>query len=107
MEKTRLGGIPKGFSAWDHTEILKTEENIRFYLEASIGEDEGDGKPIQNALDVAVRVRGMPRLARDKGLAREGLYKALSCERNPEFSTVMKVTRALGLKLAVTHCLPT
>ncbi|MDP1885657.1 addiction module antidote protein, partial [Polaromonas sp.] len=58
-----------------------------------------DGSLVRAALGDIARARGMSQLARDTGLAREGLYKALSPEGNPEFATVMKVIKALGLKL--------
>lgn len=64
-----------------------------------VEEDPGDGSLIRRALGDIARARGMTQLARDTGLAREGLYKALSQEGNPEFATIMKVIKALGLKL--------
>lgn len=87
------------FSRWDAADDLKTEEDIRLYFEACLEEDPGDGSLIRSALGDIARARGMTQLARDTGLAREGLYKALSAEGNPEFTTVMKVIKALGLKL--------
>lgn len=95
--------IPEGFSRWDSAELLRTEKDFQLYLDACIEEDEGDGRLINHALGVIARARGMTQLAKDTGLAREGLYKALSAEGNPEFSTIMKVTRALGLKLTMNH----
>lgn len=86
---------------WDVVEHLKDEEDMRLYFEACIEEDPGDGSLIRAALGDIARARGMSQLARDTGLAREGLYKALSAEGNPEFSTIMKVIKALGLKLHV------
>jgi len=87
------------FSRWDAADDLKTEEDIRLYFDACLEEDPGDGSLIRSALGDIARARGMSQLARDTGLAREGLYKALSAEGNPEFTTVMKVIKALGLKL--------
>lgn len=95
--------IPEGFSRWDAAEHLRTEEDMQLYLDACLEEDAGDGRLINAALGDIARARGMSQLARDTGLTREGLYKALSSEGNPEFSTVLKVIRALGLKLAVKH----
>ena len=66
-------------------------------------EDPGDGSLIRAALGDIARARGMAQLARDTGLSREGLYKALSKDGNPEFSTVVKVIHALGLKLHAAH----
>ncbi|MDR2710289.1 MAG: putative addiction module antidote protein [Burkholderiales bacterium] len=101
--------IPKGFSRWDVVEYLKTDEDIQGYLDSCFEEDPGDGSLIRAALGDIARARGMAQLARDTGLAREGLYKALSAEGNPEFSTVMRVIQALGLKLHVGagHAIPT
>lgn len=95
--------IPKGFSRWDAADGLNTEADMQLYLEACLEEDPGDGSLIRAALGDIARARGMSQLARDTGLAREGLYRALSPEGNPEFSTVMKVIRALGLKLTAAH----
>lgn len=85
----------------DGIEQFKTGQSIALYLDAYIEEDPGDGSRIRAALGDVARARGMSQLARDTGLAREGLYKALSAEGNPEFSTIMKVMRALGVKLHV------
>lgn len=93
--------LPEKFSRWDSADYLKTEEDIDLYFELCLQEDPGDGSLICRALGSIARARGMSQLARDTGLAREGLYKALSPEGNPEFATVMKVIKALGLKLGV------
>ena len=87
------------FSRWDSADYLETEEDIALYFEASIEEDPGDGSLLRAALGDISRARGMTRLARETGLTRAGLYKALAKDGNPEFSTVMKVIKALGLKL--------
>lgn len=84
---------------WDVVEHLQTDEDIALFLDASIEEDPGDGSVIRSALGSIARAKGMSQLARDTGLAREGLYKALSEDGNPEFGTIMKVIRALGLRL--------
>lgn len=89
------------FSRWDATDYLKDEEDIRLYFEACIEEDPGDGSLVRIALGDIARARGMSQLARDSGLSRESLYKALSSDGNPEFSTIMKVIKALGLKLEI------
>ncbi|MDI1239954.1 MAG: putative addiction module antidote protein [Polaromonas sp.] len=91
--------LAEKFSRWDSADYLKTEEDIALYFELCLQEDPGDGSLIRRALGSIARARGMSQLARDTGLAREGLYKALSPEGNPEFATVMKVIKALGLKL--------
>lgn len=87
------------FSRWDAADDLKSEQDMAAYFAICLEDDPGDGSLIRAALGDIARARGMTQLARDTGLAREGLYKALSAEGNPEFSTVMKVIKALGLKL--------
>ena len=86
---------------WDSAEYLKTEEDMQLYLEACIAESGDDPAFIIHALGVIARAKNMSQLARDTGLSREGLYKALSPEGNPSFSTVSKVAKALGFKLSV------
>lgn len=84
---------------WDSTEHLKTEEDMALYLEACFEEAGDDAAFIAKALGNIARAKGMAQLARDTGLGRESLYKALSGEGNPSFATILKVMRALGLKL--------
>ena len=86
-------------TAWDSAEYLKTEADIAAYLDACFEEGGDDPAFLAHALGVAARARNMSQLARDSGLTREGLYKALSAEGNPSFATVLKVSRALGLRL--------
>jgi probable addiction module antidote protein len=86
---------------WDSAEHLKTDEDIRLYLEACIEEAGDDPAFIVHALGVIARARNISQLARDTGLTREGLYKALSPEGNPSFATVAKVAKALGLQITV------
>jgi probable addiction module antidote protein len=87
------------FSRWDSSEYLKTEEDMAEYLDACIEEAGDDPAFIAKALGVIARARGMTQVARDSGLSRESLYRALSGEGNPEFGTILKVIKALGLKL--------
>ena len=87
------------FSRYDTADYLRTDEDMVLYLDACIDEDPGDGSLIRTALGSIARAKGMTQLARETGISREGLYRALSAEGNPEFSTVMKVIRALGVKL--------
>ena len=87
---------------WDSAEHLKTEEDMALYLEAMIEESGGDPAAIAVALGNIARAKGMTEIARKTGLAKENLYKALSPEGNPEFATVLKVAKALGLKLHIT-----
>ena len=86
---------------WDSAEHLKSDEDIQLYLEACLEEAEDDPSFIVHALGVIARAKNMSQLARDTGLTREGLYKALSPDGNPSFVTVAKVAKALGLKLSV------
>lgn len=86
---------------WDSAEHLKTDEDIQLYLEACIEEAGDDPAFIVHALNVIARARNMSQLARDSGLSREGLYKALSPEGNPGFATIAKIAKALGLKITV------
>lgn len=90
------------FTRWDPVDYLKTDEDMALYLDACLEEDTGDGLVVRAALNDVARARGMSQLARDTGISREGLYKALSPSGNPEFSTVLKVIKALGLKLHTT-----
>lgn len=84
---------------WDSAEYLQTEEQIAAYLDACFEEAGDDAAFIAKALGNVARARGMTLLARDTGLGRESLYKALSGEGNPSFATITKVMHALGLKL--------
>lgn len=97
---TKASSLEK-FSRWDSADYLKTEEDIELYFELCVRDDPGDGSLVRRALGSIAKARGMSQLSRDTGLAREGLYKALSPDGNPEFATVMKVIKALGLKLSV------
>lgn len=94
------------FTRWDATEYLKTEEDMALYLDAMIEESNGDPRMIAVALGDIAKARGMTQIAKDTGLARENLYKALSADGNPEFSTVMKVITALGIKLRAAPVAP-
>jgi len=86
-------------SKWDSAQHLKTDEDIAMYLEACLDEAGDDAAFIAKALGTIARAKGMSQLARDTGLGRESLYKALSGDGNPSFSTILKVTRALGIRL--------
>jgi len=86
-------------SRYDVAEHLRTPEEMAAYLEACLEEASGDATFIAKALGDIARARGMSQVARDAGLSRESLYKALSGERSPDFSTILRVIGALGLKL--------
>ncbi|MEO0315216.1 MAG: hypothetical protein RI928_1672 [Pseudomonadota bacterium] len=89
------------FTEWDAVHELNSERDIALYFAACLDDDPGDGSLIRAALGDIARARGMSQIARDTGLARESLYKALSPEGNPEFATVIKVIKALGFKLHI------
>lgn len=91
---------------WDSAEHLKTEEDIQLYLEACLEEAEDDPNAIIHAFSVIARAKNMTKLAKDSGLTREGLYKALAPDGNPTFATVTKVAKALGFKLTVKPVIP-
>ena len=86
-------------TVWDVAEHLETEEDMANYLEAALGE--GDAAVIAAALGDIARAKGMSQVARESGLGRESLYKALSPAGNPEFATILRVVAALGLQLHV------
>lgn len=86
---------------WDSTDHLKTEEDIQLYLEACLEEAGDDSAFIIKAFGNIARARNMSQLARDTGLTREGLYKALSDSGNPTFTTINKIANALGFKFSV------
>lgn len=84
---------------WDSAEYLKTDEDMAEYLQACLDEAGDDAAFIAKALGTIARAKGMTQLARETGLGRESLYKALSGEGNPSFATILKVMSALGIKL--------
>jgi probable addiction module antidote protein len=92
--KSKLKTLP-----WDSAAYLKTAADVAGYLEAVF--EDGDPALVAAALGDVVRSKGMAKIARSAGLGRESLYKALSRGGNPEFATVLKVMRALGLKVKV------
>jgi probable addiction module antidote protein len=89
---------PETFSRYDATDYLKSDEDVIAYLEAAM--EDGDAAVIATALGNIARAHGMMQLARETGLTREGLYKALSAGGNPSLATVLKVMKALGVRLA-------
>lgn len=82
---------------WDPAEYLKSDDDMAAYLEAALLED--DPAVFAAALGDIARAKGMTQIARDSGMGRESLYKALSSDGNPEFATVVKVMRSLGFRL--------
>jgi probable addiction module antidote protein len=84
---------------WDAADMLETKEDIAAYLDAVLAD--GDPDLMKKALGDVARAKGMTEIARAAGLGRANLYKALSPDGNPEFATVAKVLRALGLRLTI------
>lgn len=104
-EKPRLKETVKRSKAaiktipWDSAAHLKTAADVADYLEAVF--EVGDPALVVHALGIIARSKGMAKIAKATGLGRESLYKALSADGNPQLATVLKVMRALGLKLKV------
>lgn len=96
-----------GITPYDSADDLKTDEDIADYIAACMDEAGDDPSFIGHALGVVARARNMAQLARDTGMTREGLYKALSADGNPSFATVVKVAGALGFKVPLTPVLRT
>ena len=84
---------------YDVAEHLRTPEEMAAYLDAWLEEVPDDAAGIAKALGDIARAKGMSQVAKDAGLSRESLYRALSADGNPSFATVLKVARALGVKL--------
>jgi len=89
------------YTKFDAADYLLTEKDIKAYLDACFEESDGDPAFITKALGTIARARGMSKIAKKTGISREGLYKALSGDGNPEFSTILKVVDALGFRLVV------
>jgi probable addiction module antidote protein len=96
---TKLRTLP-----WNTEDYLQTPADVAAYLEAAF--EDGDPELINHALGAVARSKGMTGIARRTGLGRQSLYKALSPDGRPEFTTVLKVVRALGLTLTVTPAVP-
>ena len=87
------------FAPFDSADYLNTFEDVAAYLEAVLEESEDDPQVITAALGAIARSRNLSQIAREAGMSREGLYKALSPDGNPTLATVVKVAHALGLRL--------
>ena len=92
-----------GIRAYDAARYLKDEADCAGYLRAVMEDDGVTEKEIASALGDIARARGMVRVAREAGVSREALYRALSDEGNPTLGPILKVTRALGLRLTVSE----
>jgi probable addiction module antidote protein len=91
--------MKRGFKSYDVADYLKSEEDMALYLEACFDEAGDDATIIAAALGDIARAKGMSDIAAATGLTREGLYRTLSKDGNPSFSAVLKVMKAMGLKL--------
>ena len=91
--------MPHKTHPFDPADYLDTEEAVAVYMTEAL--DTTDPAFIADALGVVARARGMTKVAREAGLSRESLYRALSPEGNPELSTVLRVIGVLGLRLSV------
>jgi probable addiction module antidote protein len=89
--------MPVRTTPWDLADQIDTPEHVIAYLDAVF--EDGDPALVSHAIGAIARSRGMSQLARETGLAREGLYKSLSAEGNPSFATVVSVLKALGIRL--------
>ena len=83
----------------DVAEHLRTPEEMAAYLDAWLEDAPDEVSGIARALGDLARAKGMSQVAKDAGLSRESLYRALSADGNPSFATVLKVARALGVRL--------
>jgi len=89
--------MAESFLTFDPTELLKSDEAIQIFLDDAF--ETGDATYIANALGVVARAKGMTKLSRETGLAREHLYKSLSPAGNPTLETMLAVLNALGFRL--------
>ncbi len=91
--------MPLNTTVFDPADYLDDDDAVAAYIEEALATD--DPSFIARAIGDVARARGMAKIASDTGLARENLYKALSAAGNPEFATVLKVLKALGIRLSV------
>ena len=91
--------MPTRTKPFDAAEYIYSDDEARIYLEEVM--KDGDAAEIADAIGVVARARGMTAIAKESGMSRESLYRALSPFGNPELATVMKVLEAMGLKLSV------
>src|SRR6185437_11611393 len=101
MATKRPRRVKETFTRYDSADYLKSEEDMAAYLQACLEEAPDDPAFIAQALGTVARARGMMQLAKDTGLTREGLYKALSKDGNPSLGTVLKVLQALHLRISL------
>ncbi len=100
MDKIKISELKK----FDITEHLDSEEKIAIYLQLVL--EENDPSELAHALGVVAKARGMTQIARDAGIGRESLYKALRSNASPRFDTINRVMNALGVKITITPMHP-
>src|ERR1700730_17234532 len=98
-KRFREDDMTRTTSRWDAADTLETKEYIAAYLDAVL--EDGDPDLLKAALGDIARAKGMTEIAQAAGLGRANLYKALSPDGNPDFATVARVLKALGLRLSV------
>ena len=86
------------YARFDAADYLDDLDDVAAYLEIALQESAEDPTAVPRALGVIARSKNMSELARQVGMSRDGLYKALSADGNPTWSTILKVTNALGLR---------
>jgi probable addiction module antidote protein len=91
--------MTKGFTTFDASEYIEGDEGARAFLEDAM--ETNDAAFIASAIGEVARAKGMSAIAKETGMSRESLYRALSGDGNPQLSTVLKVLEAMGLKLSV------
>lgn len=84
---------------WDAADYIEDAEDARLYLEAAMEDDDGDGRMARRALAAIVRAQNVSKLMREAGLSRRTVYESLGENGNPSFAAVLKIIRALGLRL--------
>lgn len=99
MSSTDKDKLNAESTPYDVAQHLRTPEEMAAYLDAWLEEAPDDAVSIAKALGDIARAKGMTQVARETGLSRESLYRALGAEGNPSFATVLKVARALGIRL--------
>ena len=100
MPKSLTRQVPKVKTIpYDVAEQLRTPEEMAAYLNAWLSEASADVAGIARALGDIARAKGMSQVAREAGVSRESLYRALSEDGNPSFATILKIIKALGVRL--------
>lgn len=93
--------LPAGYRRWDTVNHLRNDEDMAAYLEAAMEEAPDDAAYITAVLNDIARARGIMQLANDAGMTRAGLYKALAPGSKPSLDTIVKISKALGLRVSL------